>query len=225
LLFVAFTGYGRVATLGEEIKSPEKNIPKAIIATLIVSFSLYFLVAVAAIGSSGAQSFYAGTIETAAPLEVLSVYPWLSKLLGLGAVTAMGGVLLNLILGLSRVAFAMSKRSDIPKLFSAVDKNHSPRAAILLSSSIILLLVLVGDIKSTWSFSAFTVLVYYAITNLAALKLPFEKRLYPRFFSWAGLLGCLGLCFWVNAQALIYGLSILIIGFIWRFIFRKASKS
>lgn len=225
LLFVAFTGYGRVATLGEEIKSPEKNIPKAVVATLIVSFLLYLIVAISAIGSSGAKAFYFGAVNGSAPLEAISSSPWLSKTLGIGAMCAMGGVLLNLILGLSRVAFAMAKRGDLPKFFSKIDGNHSPQAAILLSCGIIFILVLAGNVETTWSFSAFTVLIYYAITNLAALRLPSDKRLYPRFISWAGLFGCLGLSFWVNAKALIAGLGVLFIGFIWRSVFRRFNKA
>ncbi|MEX1100005.1 MAG: hypothetical protein WEB87_06240, partial [Bacteriovoracaceae bacterium] len=74
---------------------------------------------------------------------------------------------------------------------------------------------------STWSFSAFTVLFYYAITNISALRLPREKRLYPRFFAWAGLFGCLGLSLWVEDDALFLGAGILLVGFIWRLIYRK----
>ncbi|NCF40304.1 MAG: amino acid permease [Planctomycetia bacterium] len=110
LMFVAYTGYGRIATLGEEVRSPRRTIPRAIGITLAVSATLYLLVAVVAIGLLGADGLAAVTQATAAPLEVAAAMletPWVRWVVAIAAVTAMLGVLLNLVLGLSRVAFAM----------------------------------------------------------------------------------------------------------------------
>lgn len=225
LMFVAYTGYGRIATLGEEIHEPAKNIPRAIIATLGLSFLIYMSVAVVALGAAGAERFYTATIHEAAPLEViagLSGHPWIANILAIGAMTAMLGVLLNLVLGLSRVVFAMGRKGDLPAFFSRVEPKHgAPIMGIFASGAIILALIFMKDVKSTWSFSAFTVLFYYAITNISALKLPEEKRLYPRAFAWVGLVGCLGLSLWVDKNSLILGAVILIIGFIWRVAYRR----
>lgn len=229
LMFVAYTGYGRIATLGEEIKEPYKNIPRAIIATLGLSFFLYMSVAFVSVGAAGAELFYSATINEAAPLEVIAAlagHPWMANLLGIGAMTAMLGVLLNLVLGLSRVVFSMGRKGDFPALLAKVDKKHkAPIAGIFASGAIIIALIFMKDVKATWSFSAFTVLFYYAITNVCALRLPKEKRLYPRVFSWLGLFGCLGLAFWVSRPALILGSSILLAGIVWRFVYRKAALS
>ena len=101
-------------------------------------------------------------------------------LMVVGAVTAMLGVLLNLILGLSRVLLAMGRRRDMPSVFARVSlKDHSPTWSVAGVGVIVLSITLIGDIKLAWSFSAFTVLVYYSITNLAALKMPDELRRYP----------------------------------------------
>jgi APA family basic amino acid/polyamine antiporter len=229
LMFVAYTGYGRVATLGEEIEEPIKNIPKAIVATLTISFVIYMLVAVVSVGSVGAEKFYMATIKEAAPLEVVSKqigHHWIAVFLSIGAMTAMLGVLLNLVLGLSRVIFAMGRKGDLPKNFGTVQPNtKTPLVGVVASGVVISALIFMKDVKATWSFSAFTVLFYYAITNISALNLPPEKRLYPRAFAWIGLLGCLSLSLWVNQSALMLGGLLLLVGISWRLCFKKLSRT
>ncbi len=228
LMFVAYTGYGRIATLGEEIKNPVQNIPKAIIITLGISFLLYMMVSIAAIGSVGSGLFYQFTQEDMAPLELIAGatgHPLLAKILAVGAVTAMLGVLLNLVLGVSRVVYAMGTKHDLPSSFARIGMdNKAPIVAILATGIIIATLTLMNDVKATWSFSAFTVLFYYAITNIAALRLPEENRLYPRVFSWVGLIGCLGLSVWVESSSLLLGLGILGVGVVWRLLWLRIRR-
>ncbi len=214
LLFVAFTGYGRIATLGEEVRSPAVTIPRAIWITLVTVTLLYLGVAFVALGTLGAEEFARATVETAAPLQevarALGVRS-LPALMGIAAVTAMLGVLLNLLLGLSRVALAMARRSDLPGRFAAVDANTgSPTAAVFLVGAVIFLLVLLGDVRTTWSFAAFTVLIYYGITNLAALRLPVPNRRYPRWVAVVGLLGCVLLAFQVEPEVWASGTGFLL---------------
>ncbi len=226
LMFVAYTGYGRIATMGEEIREPRKNIPRAIFAVMMITSLLYLLVALSAIGAVSADELGKMTRSGAAPLEMILTTlgkPKTASLVTLGALTAMFGVLLNLILGLSRVLFAMGRRGDMPKIFAEV-KNHSPKAAVLGVGVLIALIALPGKVQIVWAFSAFTVLVYYVITNLAALRLPAEDRLYPRIFSWIGLLSCLFLAFQVGMYYWLAGASILMIGLLWQKARRKYSK-
>lgn len=223
LMFVAFTGYGRIATMGEEVTAPRRTIPRAILATLVVSALLYISVAVAAIGAVGAQVLGGATGGHATPLETAAralQAPGLSLLVALGAVTAMLGVLLNLILGLSRVALAMGRRGDLPPALGRLNHASEPRAAILLVGASVVGIALIGDVKATWSFSALTVLVYYAITNLAALKLPKEQRLYPRWISWAGLAGCVLLAVYIPVPVWLAGGALLALGFALRLALR-----
>lgn len=219
LLFVAYTGYGRIATLGEEVRSPGRTIPRAIWATLATTAVLYLGVAAVSLAVLGAEGFAAATAETAAPLERVAEalgVPFLPTIVGLAAVTAMLGVLLNLVLGLSRVALAMGRRRDLPAGLGVVHTaSGSPRRAVLLTGAVILALVLVGDVRTTWSFSAFTVLVYYGITNLAALRLPPPARLYPRWVAVAGLAGCAFLAFQVEVGVWVTGLAALAVGLAW----------
>ena len=224
LMFVAFTGYGRIATLGEEVRDPRWVIPRAIVITMVVVSLLYLAVAVAGVGVLGAPAFGAAAAETAAPLDVVAGalgLPWLRTVLAVSAVAAMAGVLLNLVLGLSRVLLAMARRQDAPGFLARVDGvRGSPVASVWACGLLIAAIALVGDVRVTWSFSAFTVLVYYAITNLAALRLPPEHRLFPRWIPAAGLLGCLGLAFWVEREVWLVGLGVLAVGLAGRALLR-----
>lgn len=224
LVFVAFTGYGRVATLGEEVRDPRSTIPKAIIATLVVTIILYVAVMGAGIGVLGAEAFGGLTEDGDAPLAALADVvggEGLAALLAVGALTAMLGVLLNLVLGLSRVALAMGRRSDLPAGLGVIGKGSSPRAAAWAVGAGITLLTLSGDVRTTWSFSAVTVLIYYALTNLAALRLHAAQRLYPRWIAVAGLAGCLGLAVFIDARIWIAALALTVGGLVVRAISRR----
>jgi len=225
LMFVAYTGYGRIATLGEEIVDPARNIPRAVIATLLVSMVIYITVATVGVASVGAPVFAIAATEEAAPLEVVaseSGLPMIANFVALGAMAAMLGVLLNLVLGLSRVVLAMGRRSDLPPLFGQLNAaNTTPIAAVILVGVVIAALVTIGNVRTTWSFSAFTVLMYYALTNLAALQLTPSERLYPRFIPWLGLCSCLFLAFWVDREIWLVGLALIVIGLIWQQISRR----
>lgn len=220
LVFVAYTGYGRVATLGEEVRNPKHTIPRAIIATLLITMVLYIAVAAVALATVGAEQFANSTLEDAAPLEVVARtfnHPQVAIFVAIGAVTAMGGVLLNLVLGLSRVLLAMARRREMPAALDRVDaQSSSPRRAVWAIGGFTALLVLTGDVKTTWTFSAFTVLVYYGLTNLAALYLPPEDRRFPRVVSVFGLLSCVGLAFFVEWTIIVVGLLLLVVGFVIR---------
>ncbi|MCC9642084.1 APC family permease [Rhodopirellula sp. JC740] len=219
LMFVAYTGYGRIATLGEEVHDPRRTIPRAIILTLAVSSLLYVVVGGVAVAASGTELLSGAVSQQAAPLQLVADslnVPLVGTLVSIGAVTAMLGVLLNLILGLSRVVFAMGRRGDLPSAAANVSStNATPTVAVVLVAIGVSGLTLIGDVKTTWSFSAFTVLVYYALTNLSATRLTKEERLFSPVIPWLGLLSCLGLAFWVQPKIWLIGLTLLIIG--WAF--------
>jgi basic amino acid/polyamine antiporter, APA family len=212
LLFVAFTGYGRIATLGEEVRSPRRTIPRAIILTLLVSTCLYLAILTGGLNVLGAAQFADATTRTAAPLQAVAARlgaPWLSLLVIVAAVTAMAGVLLNLILGLSRVVLAMGREGDLPLRLGQLDRGGQPLAASLCVGAVIAAMAAFGGLALVWSFSAFTVLVYYAITNLAALRLSPAERLYPPIVPALGLVGCLGLSVWLQPFIILTATAIL----------------
>lgn len=219
LMFVAFTGYARIATLGEEVHEPRRIIPRAIVWTLVVSVVLYVGVAVVGIGVLGTERFAQAATGEAVPLVVAARAldaPWIAPLVAVGAVTAMLGVLLNLLLGLSRVVLAMGRQGDLPPLLARVDEQRStPSAAVAGVGIAVTAMALTVSIETSWTFSAFTVLLYYAITNIAALRLPARDRLYPRAFAVLGLGGCLFLAFWVPSKIWVAGLGLLGVGLLW----------
>jgi basic amino acid/polyamine antiporter, APA family len=216
LMFVAYTGYGRIATLGEEVREPARTIPRAIIVTMALVALLYLGVAFAGIGMLGPDGFGQAAQQTAAPLEAVAEATGLTllpQIVAIAAITAMLGVLLNLMLGLSRVLLAMARRGDAPALFQRIDASRSsPVASVWGCGLLVAALALIGDVRITWSFSAFTVLIYYAITNLAALRLPPRHRLYPRWIAASGLVACLSLAFWVDLSVWLAGLGLIAAG-------------
>ena len=228
LLFVAYTGYGRVATLGEEVSQPEKTIPRAVVVTLLTSFIIYAMVALMSLASVGPERYYAYSRHEAAPLELIALAlnrPFTAKLVALGAMTAMLGVLLNLTLGLSRVVFAMGRKGDLPTSFGKTNRSKSPSHAIVFTASVILFIIAFKDPRSSWSLSAMTVLIYYGLTNLSALQLPEKQRLYPRMLAWFGLGGCLGLVICLDTKTLLIGFVLGITGILWRLMFHRLSAA
>jgi basic amino acid/polyamine antiporter, APA family len=221
LMFVAFTGYGRIATLGEEVVAPEKTIPRAVILTVSLVTVLYIGVAVAAVLAIGPAALADATKTEAAPLEVAAralALPGLAPIVALAAMTAMVGVLLNLILGLSRVLLAMGRRRDMPAATARLNRARTaPTVATAVVGGVVILLTLIGDVRVTWSFSALTVLLYYAITNLAALRLTPAERLYSPVFAWGGLASCVFLAFWIDPAVWLMGIVLIAGGLVWRF--------
>jgi basic amino acid/polyamine antiporter, APA family len=207
-LFVAYTGYGRIATLGEEVRRPEVTIPRAVMWTLALAVCLYGLVAVGG-RALGGQHWGFG-IEGGATLVDLVTEPY-SVVVMVGGVAAMLGALLNLILGLSRVWLAMGRRDDMPRRLSKLDRRANPATAISISAVPILIIVGVGDLAIAWSFSAFTILLYYGITNLSALSL--DRR---RWTAWLGLMSCAFLSFYVPLRVWVVGAALVSLGLVWK---------
>jgi len=173
--------------------------------------------------SGAAQGAQAAPLSVAA--RIFNI-PFAPQILAIGAVTAMLGVLLNLILGLSRVLLAMGRRRDMPSVFAQLNQAQTtPVWSVLMMGVVIAGLVLIGNIKTTWTFSAFTVLIYYALTNLSALRLSAKERLFPAWISVLGLVSCLFLAFWVDKQTWIIGLILLAAGLGWHAIAQWRRKS
>lgn len=216
LMFVAYTGYGRIATMGEEVREPRRTIPRAMIITLVASLLLYIAVAAVCLGNT------TNSFESLANLAINFDGSNLSKCLTITAIIAMISVLLNLMLGLSRVVLAMGRRGDLPKITADVHGSTGvPISATLVVGALIAGLISLGDFKITWSFSAFTVLVYYALTNLCAIRLKQEERLYPVWISYVGLVTCLSLAFFVEWRIIVAGLILVAVGLAWKALFYR----
>lgn len=223
LLFFAYTGYARIATLGEEVHEPKKTIPRAVMITIIVSVVLYSAVALVAVGSVGS----AALAESASPLQRASeafALPGVFWVVGVGATTAMLGVLLSQIVGISRMMFAMARRSDLPKALEHTSAKHQvPDYGIVLTGAIIVLLSIFGTLEWVLSAAAFTILLYYLIANIAALKLAPADKLYPKWIAVLGAISCTALALSLSFTTIAAGIALLAIGFVFRWIFRRSA--
>ena len=211
-LFFAFAGYARIATLGEEVLDPESTIPRAITRALGAVLALYLVVAVTALAVVPASAL----ASTDAPLRlVVEAGPLgsLAPALRVGAGVASLGVLLNLILGVSRTVLAMARRRELPGVLAHVDPARAlPLRAELTVSAAVIVVVALADLRGAIGFSAVAVLTYYAIANASALTLPAEQRRWPLAVSAVGLAGCAALVATLPVRALVGGLALLAAG-------------
>lgn len=217
-LFVAYTGYGRIATLGEEVRNPETTIPRAVVVTLAITAFLYTAVA------AGVVTMWRGHSLSGDSLFEISSGFGVGVLVTVAAGTAMAGVLLNLLLGLSRVWLAMGRRGDMPSALGEIT-NGSPTRAVAVTGAVIAGLTLIGDLRVAWSFSAFSVLLYYALTNAAALRLSAEQRRFPRWTAWAGLGSCTFLAVWLDPVVVGFSLGVIGTGAAWRVMWRQRERT
>lgn len=217
LLFFAFAGYARIATLGEEVRDPERTIPRAVPLALGAVLAIYLTLAVVALGVLGADRL----ASTDAPLvEVVTAagHPGLAWLVRAGAAVAVTGVLLSLLAGVGRTSLAMARRRDLPGALAAVHPRHRvPHRAELAVAAVVIAVVAVGDVRGAIGFSSCTVLVYYAITNASALTLgPDPARRVPvRVLAALGLVGCLVLAVNLPLPSVLAGFGVLALGALW----------
>ena len=210
LIFFAFAGYARVATLGPEVKNPSENIPKAITLSLVVVFVIYFLVANALQVQLGAAlQFSIAPIQDFAAL----LLPWLpGELVMLVAASACLGSLLSLLAGISRTAEAMAKDRELPRFIGLRSRRfNSPWVADLLILGIATALLLSGEITWTIGISSFAVLVYYAVANFAAFRQLTPKQPLGRSMALIGCALCLGVGFFVPFESLLVATLVLVV--------------
>jgi basic amino acid/polyamine antiporter, APA family len=224
LMFFAYTGYARLATLGEEVREPAKTIPRAIVVTLVLSLAIYLAVGFVAVGAVGADALGASRSPLEKAAETFSAL-WIARLLAVGAATAMLGVLLSQILGISRMMLAMARRGDLPRALARIDDWHGvPAHGIIVTGVIALMLAVAGTLESVIAAAAFAILIYYAITNAAAIRLPRERRLYPGWLGWVGMITCLAMAVSLDPRTIATGVALLAAGFAFRWSLRRLRR-
>ena len=212
LLFFAFAGYARIATLGEEVRDPARTIPRAIPLALGVTLVVYAAVAVAAMAVLGA----AGLAKSVAPLtDVVRVSGagWMVPVVGAGAAVAALGSLLALILGVSRTSLAMARDGHLPRVLAAVHPHYKvPHRTEVAIGVTVAIIAAFTDIRQAIGFSSFAVLTYYAITNASALTLRKDEGKPPSIVPVVGLLGCLALAFFMPLRSIAAGIIVSLVG-------------
>lgn len=215
ILFFAFTGYARIATLAEEVTEPKKTIPKAVVITIAVAILFYAAVSFVSVGVMGAE----GMATSHSPLQQAAMAlkaPGMELVVTMGASTAMLGVLLSQILGISRMLLAMGRRRDMPVVFEKINKRGVPHIGILFTGIIILAVTLLGSFDFVVRAATFTILLYYGITNLSAIKQPAGEHIYGRIIPWLGLAGCITMSISLPLSVIASGLILLATGFLLR---------
>ncbi|OGX38098.1 MAG: transporter [Omnitrophica WOR_2 bacterium RIFCSPHIGHO2_02_FULL_52_10] len=214
ILFFAFAGYARIATLGEEIREPRKAIPKAMMVALLVTLFIYFTVIAGALLAAGPEAIAQSHTPLVTAVEAGSL-GWISPVVRLGAIVASVGVLLSLMLGISRTLFSMAGNKELPVWLAGVHpKFKVPHHAEVTVALVIGMVVMLWDVRSAIGFSAFTILIYYAITNASAWTLSKEQRLWPRWLSVLGMAGCILLAFSLPRSSVLAGGIVMAAGFV-----------
>jgi basic amino acid/polyamine antiporter, APA family len=210
LLFFAFAGYARIATLGEEVADPPRTIPRAIPAALAITLVVYAAVATAALLAASPARIAA----SAAPLRTVLESGSLARLapvVEVGAAIASLGVLLSLLAGVSRTIFAMASNSDLPRPLAAINRrSRVPHHAELAVAAVVVAVVSLADVREAIGFSSFCVLLYYAIANVAALTL--RGTIARVALAALGFVGCIVLAFSLPPRSVITGSIVIVIG-------------
>jgi APA family basic amino acid/polyamine antiporter len=188
LVFFAFAGYARVATLGGEVRDPERTIPRAIRLALAITLVVYLLVASALLVGLGPERLARQMSPLAALVDSWGA-PGLGVLVRVGAAVAAGSALLSVLVGISRTAQAMAKGRDLPRCLTAVGPRGTPWPADLLGGVIAALVAAFAGPAAAIALSACSVLVYYGVINVAALRL--YERGPRRWIAGLGVLLCL----------------------------------
>lgn len=211
LLFFAFAGYARIATLGEEVREPARTIPRAITIALAITVVVYALVALAALSTLGPTPLGSSDAPLRAAVVAGSA-DWLGPAVQIGGAVAALGSLLALLLGVSRTTFAMARDRHLPGLLAQVGRAGIPQRAGVAVGAVVLVLVLCTDLRSAIGFSSFGVLVYYGVANASAFTLTTAERRPPRWLPVVGVLGCAALAASLPATSALTALGVLVVG-------------
>ncbi len=218
LLFFAFAGYARIATLGEEVREPARVIPRAIVLALAGAVVVYAVTAVAVLHVLGPLGTAASAAPVASAVGATSA-TWAVPVVRIGAALASAGALLALIAGLGRTGLAMARERDLPGWLDAVHPRYRvPHRAELGVAAIVVVLVLTTDLRGAIGFSSFGVLLYYFVANAAAYRQGPAARRFPRGLQVLGGAGCLVLVATLPWRSVVAGLAVFAIGIVIRWL-------
>ncbi|MCV7282775.1 amino acid permease [Mycolicibacterium flavescens] len=206
LLFFAFAGYARIATLGEEVRDPARTIPRAIPVALAITLAVYTVVAVAVLSGLGSDALASATAPLADAVTAAGV-PAMAPVVRVGAAVAALGSLLALILGVSRTTLAMARDRHLPAALAAVHPRFgSPHRAEVAVGVVVAAVAALVDVRQAIGFSSFAVLIYYAIANASAWTL--GRRVVPGL----GFAGCLLLAALLPSASVVAGVCVVLVG-------------
>jgi APA family basic amino acid/polyamine antiporter len=225
LLFFAFAGYARVATMGEEVRDPRRTIPRAILIALFIAVAVYVVVGVAALLAAGPDRLAAATAPLATAVEAAGAGS-LDPVVRIGAALASLGALLALIAGIGRTSLAMARHRDLPGWLAAVHPRYQvPHHAEMALAVVVGVAVATVDLRGVIGFSSFGVLIYYAIANAAAFTQPRDQRRWPRWLNLLGAAGCVALVATLPWQSVLAGAVMFAVGLAGRAVIRGSRST
>ncbi|MDD1715670.1 MAG: amino acid permease, partial [Methanolinea sp.] len=221
LIFFAYIGFARITIVAEEVKDPEKTLPRSIFLALGISTIFYLLVSIVAIGLVGAPAL-AGSGSPLADAIAITGSSQAGIAIALGAMVATASVLLTTILGISRIVFSMARSHDLPPLFGRIHPRFcTPHNAIFATGACMIAALLLADLTLVVSVSTFAMLFYYLLANISAFRLPRDNRRYPQAVPVIGASSCIGLAIFLSPVSWAIGCIGLLVGGIWFFLGRK----
>jgi basic amino acid/polyamine antiporter, APA family len=224
LIFFAYTGFARVTIMAEEVKDPEKTIPRSIFLALAISTTLYIFVSIIAVGLAGASGLSQSGSPLAAAIGITGSTTAV-LVISSGAMIATASVLLTTIMGISRIMFAMARTGDLPAFLKRIHPRFStPHYAIWISGVCMIAAILLADLTLVVAVSTFAMLIFYLIANIAAFRIPLKYRQYPALVPVIGAVSCLGLIGFLTTNSWIIGIIGLALGIVWYFIQHRATR-
>ena len=218
LLFFAFAGYARIATMGEEVRDPKRTIPRAIGIALAITVVVYAVIAVTILAALGPDGV-AGTPTPLAAAVGAGSWAWAGPIVRIGAALAALGALLALIAGLGRTSLAMAREHDLPHWLAAIHPRYKvPHRAEATLAVVICAVISVADLRGAIGFSSFGVLIYYLVANIAAFTQPATDRRYPKAIQVLGALACVVLIATLPPLSVGLGILMFVAGIILRII-------
>ncbi|URM92081.1 amino acid permease [Streptomyces sp. MRC013] len=184
ILFFSYIGFDAASTAGEEAKDPKRDLPRAIMLSLVVVTALYVLVAAVAVGAWDWKKFEGSEASLAAIMNDVTGQSFWGTLLAAGAVVSIASVVLTVLYGQTRILFAMSRDGLVPKVFAKVDpKSGTPRANTLLVSlfcGVLAAAVPLGELVNATSIGT---LFAFALVNVAVVVLRARRPELERSFK------------------------------------------
>jgi APA family basic amino acid/polyamine antiporter len=205
LAFYAFIGFEDIVNVAEEVRQPERNLPRAILLALLVASLLYFLVALAAVISAPGEQLAASD----APLAWLYQHltdrePVVITLISMLAV--INGALIQIIMA-SRVCYGMAARRWLPALFGRVNPiTRTPVISTLAVTLLVLLMALWLPIETLAKSTSYLLLLVFTLVNLSLWRLKYTSKTPAGIIHvplWVPVAGCLTSGMFVAAQAML----------------------
>lgn len=202
IIFFSYIGLDAVSTAGEEVKNPRRNMPLAIIASLIVVTTLYVLVTVVAVAAQPFGAFEGQDAGLSAILEQVTGSTWPATVLAAGAVVSIFSVTLVVIYGQTRILFAMGRDGMIPSIFHRVNpRTLTPVPATIIVAIVVSLLAGVLPINFLAEMTSIGTLVAFLVVSVGVMVLRYTQPDLPRgfkvpLFPVIPILSILG-CFWI----------------------------